>query len=118
MVTICSGWVSSYAGLIIARLCLGLCEGGILPGPTCTSSRRQVQLIVHEHTGFVLYLSTLYPRHELQFRVGLFYSAAGMSGAFGGLLAYAIQRMDGKGGRPGWACELSFGLSTTARRNR
>ncbi|TFK39901.1 major facilitator superfamily domain-containing protein [Crucibulum laeve] len=36
-------------------------------------------------------------------RVALFFSAASLSGAFSGLLAFAIIKMDGIGGRPGWA---------------
>ncbi|KAG6916591.1 hypothetical protein DXG01_006241 [Tephrocybe rancida] len=33
----------------------------------------------------------------------MFFSAATLSGAFGGLLAFAIVKMDGIGGKPGWA---------------
>lgn len=33
----------------------------------------------------------------------IFFSAAAVSGSFGGLLAAAIENMDGLGGRPGWA---------------
>jgi len=35
----------------------------------------------------VLYLSMFYGRHELLLRPGLFYRAASLSGAIGGLLA-------------------------------
>lgn len=52
--------------------------------------------------GIVLYLSGFYRRHELQVRVGLFFSAAALSGAFSGLLAAAIQQMDGIGNLRGW----------------
>jgi predicted MFS family arabinose efflux permease len=43
-----------------------------------------------------------YKRHELQMRVGLFFSAAALSGAFSGLLAAAIVQMDGQRGMRGW----------------
>ena len=33
----------------------------------------------------------------------MFFSAASLSGAFSGLLAAAIENMDGVRGRPGWA---------------
>lgn len=33
----------------------------------------------------------------------IFFSAAAVAGSFGGLLAAAINKMDGLGGRPGWA---------------
>lgn len=51
----------------------------------------------------LLYLSTFYTREELSLRVAIFFSAAGLAGAFSGLLAAAIQNMNGIGGRAGWA---------------
>ncbi|GAB7328758.1 hypothetical protein MBLNU13_g00662t3 [Cladosporium sp. NU13] len=90
--TICILWglvsslqsqVNNYAGLLACRFFLGLVEGGLFPG-------------------IVLYLSGFYKRHELQMRVGLFFSAAAMSGAFSGLLAAAIVQMDGLRGISGW----------------
>jgi len=62
---------------------LGLCEGGLLPG-------------------MVLYLSTVYQREELQLRISLFYASASLSGAFGGLLASAILKLDGHANLAGW----------------
>lgn len=82
-VTTLSGLVQNYSGLLAIRFFLGLCEGGLLPG-------------------IMLYLSTIYKRHELQQRVGIFYASASLSGAFGGLLATAIIKMDGVGGLAGW----------------
>lgn len=43
-----------------------------------------------------------YCRHEIQFRQALFFSAASIAGAFSGLLAFAISKMDGVGGLEGW----------------
>ena len=43
-----------------------------------------------------------YCRHEIQFRQALFFSAASIAGAFSGLLAFAIAKMDGIGGLEGW----------------
>ena len=43
-----------------------------------------------------------YMTSELAFRQGLFFSAASVAGAFSGLLAYAIAKMDGVGGLAGW----------------
>jgi MFS family permease len=34
--------------------------------------------------------------------MAIFYAAASLSGAFSGLLAFAIEKMDGIGGRAGW----------------
>lgn len=43
-----------------------------------------------------------YCRNEIQFRQALFFSAASIAGAFSGLLAFAIAKMDGVGGLEGW----------------
>lgn len=43
-----------------------------------------------------------YCRHEAQFRQALFFSAASVAGAFSGLLAFGIAKMDGIGGLEGW----------------
>jgi hypothetical protein len=52
--------------------------------------------------GFVLYLSEFYRRHELQTRIDLIYGTASVSGAFSGLLAAAIEKLDGKANLAGW----------------
>ncbi|GAB7330394.1 hypothetical protein MBLNU13_g02014t1 [Cladosporium sp. NU13] len=67
----CMGAVKSYGGLIACRLLLGACEGGMFGG-------------------IILYLSMFYKRHQLMFRLGVFYCAAPLSGAFGGLLATGL----------------------------
>lgn len=43
-----------------------------------------------------------YKRHELQWRINLFFSASIIAGAFSGLLAYALAHMNGVGGYSGW----------------
>lgn len=51
-----------------------------------------------------MYLITQwYHPKELQTRIALFYMASALSGAFSGLLAFAIAKMDGVGGKSGWA---------------
>ncbi|KAJ0420970.1 major facilitator superfamily domain-containing protein [Aspergillus carlsbadensis] len=90
--TLCTAWglvtilqceARNFSGFVACRFFLGLCEGGLFPG-------------------IVLYLSGFYRRHELQVRIALFFSAASLSGAFSGLLAAAIQQMDGIRGLRGW----------------
>lgn len=43
-----------------------------------------------------------YKRSERQYRIALFFSAASMAGAFGGILAWGIGHMRGIGGLSGW----------------
>jgi len=61
------GFVKNYTGMMVVRAFLGTSEGGLLPG-------------------IVLYLSMMYRRREIGLRLGVIYSAASLSGAFGGLL--------------------------------
>lgn len=58
-------------------------EGGLLPG-------------------IILYLSTMYQRGELAFRIGLFYTSASLSGAFGGLLARGLSAIPKAGVVDSW----------------
>ncbi|TCD70433.1 hypothetical protein EIP91_003514 [Steccherinum ochraceum] len=83
LVTCFTGFVQSYSGLLTTRFFLGLCEGGLFPG-------------------VVLYLMTLYKPQELQKRIAVYFASASLSGAFGGLLASFILKMDGVGGLAGW----------------
>lgn len=55
-------------------------------------------LISHQ----VLYLSHFYRRQELALRIGIFYTAASLSGAFGGLLARGLNAIGPAGGLEGW----------------
>ncbi|KAJ7130792.1 MFS general substrate transporter [Mycena crocata] len=69
-------FVKRYEHLAVARFFLGVAEAGLLPGAT-------------------FYLSQWYPRKCYAQRMGLFISASTMAGAFGGILAFAIQKMEG-----------------------
>lgn len=44
-----------------------------------------------------------YRRHECGLRMAIFFSAATAAGAFGGLLAFGIMKMDGAGNLEGWS---------------
>jgi MFS family permease len=83
IVTLCIGFVQNYKGLLIARIFLGITEAGLFPG-------------------VAYYLTMWYAPEDLAFRQGMFYSAGSAAGAFSGLLAYAIDKMDGVGGYAGW----------------
>ena len=45
---------------------------------------------------------------NLQVRIAFFYTMGQFSGAFGGLLAYAIHYMDGAGGLASWRWQVPF----------
>jgi len=62
------------------RTVLGLTEGGLFPG-------------------LAYYVSMWYPRQMQAKRLSLFTSCASIAGAFSGLLAYGIERLDGYGTR-------------------
>ncbi|PKS10373.1 hypothetical protein jhhlp_002124 [Lomentospora prolificans] len=78
------GFVKNWSGLMAARWFLGLAEAGLFPGIS-------------------FYLSCWYRRSEIGFRTSIFFSSAAISGSFGGLLAAAIENMEGIGDLPGWA---------------
>lgn len=65
IITMCLGFVRNFGSFFAVRAILGIAEGGLLPG-------------------IVLYLSGLYTRQEMALRIGIFYTAASLSGAFGG----------------------------------
>jgi MFS family permease len=77
------GVTQNFGGFLAGRFFLGVTESGLFPG-------------------VVFYLSMWYKRSEQHYRVALFFSAASLAGAFGGILAYAIGKMDGVGHYAGW----------------
>ncbi|KAG9122129.1 Glycoside hydrolase 2 (Mannanase, beta-galactosidase), partial [Ceratobasidium sp. 392] len=90
IVSTCQGFITNRAGLELwgprfaIRFFLGTAEAGLFPG--------------------VIYVfSVYYRRRERHWRVAVFFGGAAVSGAFGGILAWAISKMRGVGGKPGWA---------------
>lgn len=83
LVTICQGLVQNYSGLLATRFFLGLAETGMFPG------------------SFYL-IGMWYKRTEAQKRYSFFFSSTTLAGAFGGLLASAIGKMNGLRGYLGW----------------
>ncbi|KAJ8487512.1 hypothetical protein ONZ45_g14312 [Pleurotus djamor] len=60
---------TNFGEIMTIRVFLGIFESAMLPG-------------------VVFYLSTFYKRNELASRIGLFYAAASIAGAFSGLIAF------------------------------
>ncbi|GAM43198.1 hypothetical protein TCE0_047r17809 [Talaromyces pinophilus] len=83
IITVGQGVTKSYGGLVTCRFLLGIFEAGFVPG--C-----------------IYLISMYYKRHELQWRINLFFCASIIAGAVSGLLAYAIANMNGVGGYAGW----------------
>lgn len=77
------GFARHKHDLIALRVLLGLFEAGLMPG--CA-----------------YYLSNWFRSTELSYRVALYFSSATIAGAFSGILAWAIMKMDGLGGKSGW----------------
>ena len=65
------------------RLVLGFAEAGMFPATT-------------------FFVSTVYPRASQGKRIAVLYGATAISGAFGGLIAYGIQRMGYRHGLEAW----------------
>lgn len=52
--------------------------------------------------GAIAFMNKWYTKYELATRLSIFYVGSALSGAFSGLLAYAIAKMDGDAGLEGW----------------
>ena len=83
IVMIGMGFVKNFAGLMATRVFLGATEAGLFPGVS-------------------FFLTQWYRKYEISWRISLFFSAATIAGAFGGLLARLINLMDGIQGYEGW----------------
>ncbi|KAL4947599.1 major facilitator superfamily domain-containing protein [Aspergillus filifer] len=83
IITLCTGFIQNYAQAIAMRLLLGAAEAGLFPGLT-----------------FVI--SITWDRKDQGKRVCLLYMASALSGAFGGLIAYAIQLMGERHNLESW----------------
>uniref|UniRef100_A0A0B7KKP3 Major facilitator superfamily (MFS) profile domain-containing protein n=1 Tax=Bionectria ochroleuca TaxID=29856 RepID=A0A0B7KKP3_BIOOC len=81
--TIMLGLVNNFCALVAVRLLLGIAEAGFFPGA-------------------VLIISKWYVQNETQTRIALFYTASALAGAFSGVLAFGITKMNGVGNYEGW----------------
>ncbi|KAF4450507.1 MFS general substrate transporter [Fusarium austroafricanum] len=77
------GVVHNYGGIMAARLLMGVFEAGLFPGA-------------------IAFLTKWYTKFELATRLAIFYVGSALAGAFSGLLAFAIAKMDGVAGLEGW----------------
>ncbi|ODV91547.1 hypothetical protein CANCADRAFT_72590 [Tortispora caseinolytica NRRL Y-17796] len=77
------GFTTNFAGLVTARVFMGIFEAGLMPGS-------------------IYLISMYYKQCELQRRITIFFAASVIAGAFGGLLAFAFMQMHGIRGIEGW----------------
>lgn len=83
IVMTCTGVTQSFGGLVACRFFLGVTEAGFFPGA-------------------IYIVTSWYSPHEVGARIALFFTSSALAGAFSGLLAYAIAKMDGVAGYQGW----------------
>lgn len=83
IVTICTAAVTTYEGLIICRVFLGVAEAGFFPGIIC-------------------YLCFWYKPAERATRMAIFSASIAVAGAFGGLIATGVGFLSGKANLYGW----------------
>ncbi|KAI8313844.1 hypothetical protein K4K61_006470 [Colletotrichum sp. SAR11_59] len=83
IVTAAQTVVKSFASLAVARFAVGFVEAVFF-------------------SGGLFYLSLFFNRRQYALRAALFYSGSQLGNAFGGLLAIAILKLDGKYGLEGW----------------
>lgn len=103
VVVIATGFIHNYTQAVVLRLILGFTEGGIFPALS-------------------FLISTIYPRESQGKRIAVLYGSTALAGAFGGLIAYAIQLMGDRRGIKAWrwlfiiegAVSIVFGLTCWA----
>ncbi|KAG2222476.1 hypothetical protein INT45_013389 [Circinella minor] len=83
IVMMCMAAINNGTGLLVTRFFLGVTEAGLFPG-------------------VIYYMTLWYTRREIATRISLFFGCATVAGAFGGVLAYGIMKLDGVQGLHGW----------------
>ena len=83
IITLCTGFIHNYSQAIALRVLLGAFEAGLVP---CV----------------VFIISTIWAREDQAKRNAIIYGCNCLSGAFGGLIAYAIESMGTRHGLEAW----------------
>lgn len=101
VVVICTGFVNNFAALLVMRILLGIFEyasTNLILSASANDRLRRAGFF----PGAILIISKWYLPYESQTRIAIFFTASAMAGAFSGLLAYAIAKLDGVAGYGGW----------------
>ncbi|KAH8654621.1 major facilitator superfamily domain-containing protein [Tricladium varicosporioides] len=83
ILAMCQGLTHTYHGLLGVRFLMGICETALPAGAG-------------------LLIASYYRKKELGLRFAMFFAFGDLGACFSGLLAYAIQGMDGTAGYAGW----------------
>ncbi|KAF8156780.1 allantoate permease [Crassisporium funariophilum] len=83
IVTMGQFWITGRPSFLLCRALLGFIQGGFIPD-------------------LILYLSYFYTKHELPFRLALFWLSSNVCSIFGSFLAVGVLRMRGVQGKAGW----------------
>jgi MFS family permease len=76
-------FATTYAGYIVTRILLGLCEAGFIPGALYT-------------------ISTWYKKSEMNLRISIYFFGILLAGATASLIGAGIITMAGRDGISGW----------------
>ncbi|TFK41501.1 allantoate permease [Crucibulum laeve] len=83
VVTLVQFWITGRSSFLVCRALLGFIQGGFIPD-------------------LILYLSYFYTKHELPFRLALFWISSNICSIIGSFLAFGVLRMRGVAGKEGW----------------
>ncbi|KAF7348512.1 hypothetical protein MVEN_01368700 [Mycena venus] len=83
IVTMAQFWLSGRTSFLVCRALLGFLQGGFIPD-------------------LILYLSYFYTKHELPFRLALFWMSSNVCSIVGSFIAFGVLHMRGVLGRGGW----------------
>lgn len=93
-----TGIVESYGGLLATRFLLGIFEYVLLLSSKSPAEFNRAGFL----PGAILIILNWYLPNETQVRIAILYTSAATGGAFSGLLAFSIAKMDGAAGLEGW----------------
>ncbi|KAF8956288.1 allantoate permease [Flammula alnicola] len=83
IVTLCQFWLTGRPTFLLCRALLGFIQGGFIPD-------------------LILYMSYFYTKHELPFRLSLFWLSSNVCSIVASFIAVGVLKMRGVHGKAGW----------------
>ncbi|PPQ82595.1 hypothetical protein CVT25_007109 [Psilocybe cyanescens] len=101
VLTLSQFWLTGRSSFLFCRAILGFIQGGFIPDLILYLSCKSIYL-------------NFYTKHELPFRLALFWISSNICSIFGSFLAVGVLRMRGIQGKAGWRglITLSIGIAT------